>query len=149
MDFLKTRKKMERLLRDWKKVWKGLLAVIFVFVLLKICFGKICPGKIFTGFPCPACGTTRAFILLCKGKVLESINMQPMLLPLGVLCLWYLIEEYIVEKQLRNWKKYVIFALVFSFGTYFVRMYLLFPNIEPMEYYKNNLIEHLLVWVRQ
>ena len=138
-------KKIGRFLSEVKKIWKGLLAVIVVFVLLKLCFGEICPGKIFTGLPCPTCGTTRAFLLLCKGEVWESINMQPMLLPFGAFSLWYFIEEYIMEKKLRNWKNYVIVVMVFSFGIYFVRMYLLFPDIKPMEYYKNNLIERLLV----
>lgn len=31
-----------------------------------------------TGYPCPSCGMTTAFVLLAKGRVIESFNAQPL-----------------------------------------------------------------------
>jgi hypothetical protein len=37
-----------------------------------------CFLKAITGIPCPACGTTRAFLLLFKGEIYKSIVMNPL-----------------------------------------------------------------------
>jgi hypothetical protein len=39
-----------------------------------------CPFKTVTGYPCPACGTTRATVLLTKGKFNEAIGMNPLVI---------------------------------------------------------------------
>jgi hypothetical protein len=38
----------------------------------------ICIFRIFTGQPCPACGTTRALGALAEGKIIESLNFNPL-----------------------------------------------------------------------
>jgi hypothetical protein len=62
------------------------LACLFAYcVLANLMFGYICPSQIIIGLPCPGCGLTRAAALLAKGRLEESLAMNPMLLP-GVAC---------------------------------------------------------------
>ncbi|MGV9004729.1 DUF2752 domain-containing protein [Flavobacterium sp.] len=53
---------------------------------------SVCLIKNATGYPCPSCGTTRAVVLLSKGKVAQSIQQNPFGLLVGlcmlVLPLW-------------------------------------------------------------
>lgn len=39
--------------------------------------GGICLIKRVTSIPCPSCGTTRSIILLCQGKIIASILINP------------------------------------------------------------------------
>lgn len=41
-----------------------------------------CPYKQLTGQICPGCGVQRAFVLLLKGEIWESMLMYPALLPM-------------------------------------------------------------------
>ena len=46
--------------------------------LVAHCFGWVlCPLKRLTGIPCPACGTTRACLLLLRGEVRAAFATQP------------------------------------------------------------------------
>ena len=38
----------------------------------------ICPIKLFFGFPCPMCGTTRAIGALSRGEIVTSLRFNPM-----------------------------------------------------------------------
>ncbi|TBX70754.1 DUF2752 domain-containing protein [Flavobacterium silvisoli] len=38
---------------------------------------RVCIIKNVTGYPCPSCGTTRAVLLLMKGKITESLLVNP------------------------------------------------------------------------
>jgi len=49
-----------------------------------------CPSKAVFGMECPGCGMQRSFLLLLDGKVGESIQMYPALIPI-MLTLIYLV----------------------------------------------------------
>ena len=51
-----------------------------------------CPYKQLTGQICPGCGVQRAFILLLKGEVWESILMYPALIPMMFLFVFLLVH---------------------------------------------------------
>lgn len=38
----------------------------------------LCPIRLLTGIPCPACGTTRSIGALCEGKFTESWRLNPL-----------------------------------------------------------------------
>jgi hypothetical protein len=61
-----------------------LIACLAGFIYLFYTFHKsendmfrVCIIKNATGFPCPSCGTTRAFALLLKGQLIESVLVNP------------------------------------------------------------------------
>ena len=124
---------------DIKKYYKGFLLVILYFVLLQICFGQICPGKILFGLPCPACGMTRAFFLLLQGNLNASFQMHPLLLPFLFFCLCFIFIKYFLKKSLHFINIYIIIGLLLLVFVYIYRFLIYFPNTEPMTYYKQNL----------
>jgi hypothetical protein len=44
-----------------------------------------CSFKQMTGVDCPGCGSQRAFILLLKGRIWESMCMYPALIPIIIM----------------------------------------------------------------
>ena len=70
---------------------------------------SFCLFKDITGIPCPACGSTRATILLFKGEVLQSILMNPLALVtnFGILVslLWLIYEIITGRNEFMNFMK--------------------------------------------
>lgn len=70
---------------------------------------SFCLFKDITGIPCPACGSTRATILLFKGEVLQSILMNPLALVtnFGILVsmLWLIYEIITGRNEFMNFIK--------------------------------------------
>lgn len=63
-----------------RDLWKAfLLLALFLFYCLSMTAmtGGICFLKGMLGIPCPGCGGTRAMVLLAKGDVLGSLDMNP------------------------------------------------------------------------
>ncbi|WP_124068065.1 DUF2752 domain-containing protein [Clostridium sp. E02] len=106
--------------------------------------GGLCPFQGVLGIPCPACGSTRAIILLTKGDLVGSLNMNPMAL-LFLLCLMNEIRVCYFKRG--DPKKAMILLLVtvgISVLVYFVRMKLYFPYREPYLIEKRSLLFRLL-----
>ena len=61
------------------------------------------------GIECPACGSQRALIELLKGNILESIKLQPALIPTFLLVFLILIQPAFRSKKL--WKYIKILAI--------------------------------------
>lgn len=141
------------------------LAASAVFIgTLVLVFGASCPIRILFGIPCPGCGMTRALWLLCKGKVAESIQMHPMVLPLLFGLGVGLVKRYgrmqkgrentesRENSKNRDMKKreamrflagYLAVWAVLCVLVYLVRMYLLFPYTPPMVYERGHLVHSL------
>ena len=57
---------------------------------------KLMPPCLFhrlTGFYCPGCGGTRAFIALMSGQFLKSLYYHPLVLYTAVCLTWYLLKR--------------------------------------------------------
>jgi len=69
---------------------------------------SLCIVKYVTGYPCPACGTTRAVILLTKGNVVKAIQTNPLgLIAAGFLLLapFWLCYDFFKRKE-ATWLTY-------------------------------------------
>lgn len=130
---------------DIKNYYKGILLAILCLILLKVLFGQICPGKIFCGIPCPACGMTRAFCLLLQGHLKASIQMHPLLLPFLFCCIYFIFIKYFLKKTLQNINIYIIIGLSLFILVYICRFITYFPKTEPMTYYKKNLLHFVFI----
>jgi hypothetical protein len=53
-----------------------------------------CMVKAATGFPCPGCGSQRAFWLLIEGDIVGSLQMYPALVPAFITVLFTLLHLY-------------------------------------------------------
>ena len=76
-----------------------LLAGCILFYLLLLYVPAIrripCWFRLFTGFYCPGCGATRAFVLLCRGRLRDSIFYYPAVLYAAVLYIWFMVSNSI------------------------------------------------------
>ena len=77
----------------------------------------VCPIRLLTGIPCPACGTTRSIGALCEGKFAESWSLNPfgIIIATAVL-LWAARLSYTTKIATSLSQKYS----TFSTGTRFV-----------------------------
>ena len=64
--------------------------------------------KIF-GFECPGCGIQRAFILLLKGQIVDSMHMYPALIPTIFMLIYFIYSKYYIANK--NKADYVLIAL--------------------------------------
>jgi hypothetical protein len=73
------------------------------------------------GLPCPGCGLTRAALLLLQGRLLDSLSMNPTLLPFAACAALHL-----ASKKLPALKGAAMAAIALtvamSFAVYFVRL---------------------------
>ena|GEM_PF-574949 len=60
----------------------GVVALFLLFVYLCTQFARgvtLCPFKLFTGYSCPSCGTTRAVLAAMEGEFLTGFLYNPMM----------------------------------------------------------------------
>ena len=147
---------MEQLKQDIRAYYKGILLVILYIVIADVLLGKMCPMVLFTGFPCPACGLTRAGLDVMCLHFSDAWRMNPVIFPIGVFLFYFLLCRYVLQKAVVGWQWMLWTILIVLLIVYMVRMgnYLellrislegekeeLFPRIvgTPFSYYKRNL----------
>ena len=129
--------------RIWKDIESARWAIIVViayFVFLKLLTGSACPVVAATGFPCPACGLTRAFVCLLhldfQGAFRTHAYIYALVIYLSVFC-W---NRYVRGKQMgRKLTILAVVVIVGMAGYYIWRMIHYFPGDPPMSYYYHNL----------
>ncbi|MGN0465765.1 MAG: DUF2752 domain-containing protein [Lachnospiraceae bacterium] len=133
----------EQLKRDielFRKQWRSIVLICLLLAVVQYKFHGLCSLRILTGFPCPACGMTRAVILFFHGHIGESLRMQPLwpfVIFVGVFSLYC---RYIGLKRKYLYYSYTVAVVIALFILYFYRMYLYFPYQEPMTYHMDNIL---------
>ena len=117
-----------------------ILAVIggVAFVLSLLFRISPCPVYHIAGFPCPACGLTRAFLSLVQFDLRGAFAYHPLfiLVPLLPFLMWTRIPQK--RRDVVAFSILGVFILVWV-----VRMVLLYPHTSPMTYNENSLFERL------
>ncbi|MBY0757022.1 DUF2752 domain-containing protein [Clostridium sardiniense] len=115
---------------------------ISIFILL---FNTKCIFKSIIGVPCPGCGLTRAWISFINGNISEAFYWHPLFLmipALAILILLYFKGSFI------KYRRYILIAIVTIVGLYIiiyiVRMVILFPSVEPLDYNRQSFINRLI-----
>lgn len=124
--------------------WKPILLCVFSLNLLYLLFGSICPSKIFIGMPCPACGMTRAFVLILLGRWNEAWELQPMV---GAVMFGAGLFIYLRYIKACNMKYFKICAVVIIMAAFFLFGYRILNNglsKEPVVYEKNNIAANII-----
>lgn len=128
-----------------KRYWFGVILSIIFMLCLNFKFGTVCMSKILIGVPCPACGMTRAALLLLLGKFKEAYEMHPLVYLLVVEVIFCII----IKKQLKKNSIFinisVIIVLVIFVSFYIYRMFMYYPDLEPMVYWKDNYLREILI----
>ena len=104
------------------------LSIIFLFIKkFGEITGSICLIRGLTGVPCPSCGMSRAIISVINGDIINAFKFHPLFwLPFVVLLLIVLKRTF--------FKQILISAIILIMLVYILRMTMLFPHIEPMQY---------------
>ncbi len=137
-----------RIARDLKAYRLPLLLCLPVLILLQLAFGTICLLRAAIGVPCPACGLTRATLLLASGHPFLSFHMHPLLILviMGVLYAFY--TRYLSKGRgilsCKGVKIYVILCLSTFIIFYLIRMSLFFPGHPPMDYHDGNMLNRVV-----
>lgn len=141
---MKVHIKKEQLKRDikvLKKQWYIILLFLALLLFFQYKFHNLCTVRALTGFPCPACGMTRAFVLFFRGHIRESLGMHPLWPFVLFLGIFSLERRYIEggKKYLEYlYYAYIILLVMALVCLYFYRMYEYFPYQEPMIYDMDN-----------
>ncbi|HUL42955.1 MAG TPA: DUF2752 domain-containing protein [Bacteroidota bacterium] len=68
---------------------------------------RVCLFRDITGIPCPSCGTTRALMLLVRGKVTDSFYFNPfgffIAIGMGVLPFWLAYDWIAGKTSFHRW----------------------------------------------
>ncbi|MDU1911668.1 DUF2752 domain-containing protein [Fusobacterium sp.] len=95
----------------------------FISFIAGIVFNKsICLFINIFGLPCPSCGMTRAYISLGHLDIKKAFYYHPLFWSVPLILLGY-----------KNKKIIYILGILFI-SVWLVRMYLYFPDIEPMKF---------------
>lgn len=149
--------KMKKTLKDGfillkNDIEKAKWAVIFIiayFVFGNKFLHSICPMVWITGFPCPACGLTRAGIRLLHLDFKEAWQMHPFIYVFAAGVVIFAWERYIRKKRIGKRFQILCVVCVVLMVIYYVwRMYRYFPDQPPMSYYRYNLLRNVMRCIR-
>jgi len=107
----------------------GIIGVVLSWLLQ----GSICLFIRVVGIPSPACGMTRAHLMLFNLDIVGAFRFHPLFwMPLAICILAFF-------KKLNN--KVIFTFIVLLIGVWILRMIFLFPDqIPPMEYNENGIL---------
>ncbi len=124
-------------------MWAAAVAAAHIIVLRHFLY-SLCPMVLMTGLPCPACGMTRAGVLILTGHFAAAWKLQPFIYILGLFVLAAGIWRYLLLKNSIGWmKKCLMVILLCMIAFYIYRMVRYYPDVPPMTYYPYNLFYRL------
>ena len=130
---------------DIKKAKWAVIFIIAYFVFGSQFLPGICPLVWITGFPCPACGLTRAGIRLLHLDFKGAWKMHPFIYAFAAGVVIFAWKRYICKKPIGKWFKTGCVVCVVLMVIYYVwRMYRYFPDQPPMSHYHYNLLRLLM-----
>lgn len=129
---------------DIKSAKWAIMIIIAYFVLGSKVMHSTCPMVWLTGFPCPACGLTRAGIRLLHLDFAGAWQMHPFIYAIGICVAVFAWNRYIAKRKVGNILKACLVMMVIAMTAFYIwRMYRFFPEVPPMTYYRYNLLRML------
>lgn len=95
------KKACRQLCRDLRRIWLALLLLVLYAIPAQLYFHTICPFAILTGYPCPACGLTRAGLCLLRGDLAAAWETHPLIFFWTAWILYLLSCRYLADKKAR------------------------------------------------
>ena len=87
------------------------LVLVCYIVITQIVFGTVCPWRIVTGIPCPACGLTHAGVCVLIGRWRQAWEYHPMIFFWMPMIVWWFGNHYLVKKEEAKKKSMVLFRV--------------------------------------
>ena len=85
----------KRVVQDVKDYRYALIVLAVYAIITQSMFGTVCPWRIVTHMPCPACGLTRAGINVLLGRWKRAWDYNPTIFLWIVLILWWAALRYV------------------------------------------------------
>ena len=131
---------LNRFLADIIRYRKGIVAAGVVCLVLQLAFQTVCPMRLLTGLPCPGCGLTRAFLAFFSGNPAKAWSCHPLFAAVLIGIPLFAILRYITPEHFRFFRLYAALVLAAAILLYLYRMATLFPDTEPMLFYKDDML---------
>ena len=123
-------------------------AIIFIiayFSFLRKYFYSTCPVVIITGFPCPACGMTRAAFQLIDLDFTGAFKTHPFIYMIILIIVLFCVNRYVLLRKTPEYIKWLLIScIICMIGFYIWRMITFFPGEPPMSYYPDNLFSRII-----
>lgn len=121
-----------------------LIIIIVAFIVTAdLIFGRMCPLVLFCGLPCPGCGLTRALYYLITGNIMKAFKMNASIFLWIPLIIWIFVDHYFLQRRSKKLSLILIMVCIITIAYYIYRLIDIYPDADPMIYYKTNLIYYL------
>lgn len=130
---------VKRIVSDIKEYWTIAPIILALYVTLHRIMGAFCPSIWITGFSCPGCGMTRAFLFVMTGQFERAFRINPSIYLWIVYGLYFIIQRYIRGKAVKGaWYLIGTIAGVMLI-VYIYGMIQYFPDTPPYVYSSDNI----------
>ncbi len=138
--------------QDMKAYYNGVLLAGIYIIVANLLFGNMCPCVLLTGFPCPACGLTKAGFYVMTLQLHKAWIMNPAIYAVGMFLLYFIICRYVLGKSVFGWKWILWGMIILLMVVYLYRIASYFPEEmmpgeqwkTPMHYEHRNLLRWCL-----
>lgn len=138
-----------RIVSDIKEYGMAVVILGFYTVLVNLVFHAFCPLVIFSGFPCPGCGITRAALCFLGGRWRLAWQFNPVIFPIALTLVYFGWNRYIMGRKAKGLRWFLAGLILLMLVVYIMRMRLYFPNRAPYVYAGDNLLARLVPLYRQ
>lgn len=127
--------------KDIKQAKWVIIFIIAYFAFMKNFLYSTCPSVLLSGYPCPACGMTRAAICLLRLDFRGAFSIHPFIYAVAAYATAFAINRYILQRKMGKFLKLALAGLMAGMIIYYIwRMLMYFPGEPPMSYYSRNLL---------
>lgn len=139
-----------RIRKDIENTRWAIIFIIAYFAFIKIVTGSACPIVALFGYPCPACGLTRAFVKLLHFDFAGAFKIHAFIYIVIIYLLVFGWNRYVKGKKAgRKLTTAAIIIILSMTGYYIWRMLHYFPGKPPISYYYRNLWNMIKILVEK
>lgn len=138
-----------RIVADIKEYGMAVLMLLLYTVVVNLVFHAFCPVVIFSGYPCPGCGITRAAVCLMTGRWKRAWQFNPVIFPIALTAVYVGWNRYLMGRKAKGIKWFLAVLFLLLIVVYIVRMWLYFPDREPYVYAEDNMLAHIFTFYQQ
>lgn len=138
-----------RIVHDLKEFKVGIICFFLCCLIVNAIFHTVCPMVIFTGFPCPGCGMTRAAGYFLTGHLQQSMQYHP-IVPFWILLGIYFVDQrYLCGRRVKGLLPLMAVLCIIMLITYLYTIATTFPDPPVYVYREGNVLETIFPFYRE
>lgn len=134
------RKVLSTIKKDMIQITPAIIPVLLYCISAQLLFHAICPLVLLTGYPCPACGMSRAFLFLLSGRWDLAGSYNIMVIPWLLLAVYFIVSRYFVKIRPLLGELLLCAVCIMTIAYYIYRMIRVYPSGPVMVYHEKNLL---------